>query len=106
MKKLILLLVIFLTFTGCDSVNNPNDIYLSENRIADLAILKIEMEDIDSKISHIIKSNERLSSSSPLSQRGIRRNQEEISKLESQRDILEKKIMVPYEIEQEYQSNK
>ena len=47
MKKLILLLVIFLTFTGCNSGNNPNDIYLSENRIADLAILKIEMEGID-----------------------------------------------------------
>jgi hypothetical protein len=90
-KKLILVLVIFLTFTGCESVNNPNDIYLSENRIADLAILKIKMEDIDSRISHIIKSNERLSSSSPLSQRVIRRNQEEISKLESQRDILEKR---------------
>ena len=104
-KKLILLLVIFLTFTGCDSGNNPNDIYLSENRIADLAMLKIEMENIDSKISHIIKSNERISSSSPLSQRVISRNQEEISKLESQRDILEKKIMVLYEIEQEYQSN-
>ena len=90
-KKLILLLVIFLTFTGCDSGNNPNDIYLLENRIADLAILKIEMEDIDSKISHIIKSNEQLSSSSPLPQRVISRNQEKISKLESQRDILEKK---------------
>ena len=55
---------------------------------------------------HIIKSNGRLSSSSSLSQRVISRNQEEISKLESQRDILEKKIMVPNEIEQEYQSNK
>ena len=67
-KKLILLLVIFLTFTGCGSENDSNDIYLSENRIADIAILKIEMEDIDSRISRIIKSNELISSSSSLPQ--------------------------------------
>ena len=106
MKKLILLLVIFLTFTGYNSGNNPNDIYLSENRIADLAILKIQMEGIDSKISHIIRSNERLNPSSPQSQRTISRNQEEISKLESQKDILVKRRMVLHEIEQEYQSKK
>ena len=106
MKKLILLLVVFLTFTGCDSGNNPNDIYLSENRIADLALLEIQMEDIDLEISHIIRSNERLNPSSPQSQRTISRNLEEISKLESQRDILVKRRMVFYEIEQEYQSKK
>jgi hypothetical protein len=105
MKKLTLLLSIFLVLTGCSSGNNAEN-RLSENRIADIALLKIEIENIDSTIFHIIKSNERLSSSSPLSQRVISKNQEEISKLESQRDILEKKIMVPYEIEQEYQSNK
>jgi hypothetical protein len=104
-KKLTLLLSIFLVLTGCSSGNVAEN-KLSENRIADIVLLKIEIEDIDSTISHIIKSNERLSSSSPLSQRVISRNQEEISKLESQRDILEKKIMVLYEIEQEYQSNK
>jgi hypothetical protein len=105
-KKLILLLVIFLTFTGCDSVNNPNDIYLSENRIADLALLKIKMEKIDSEISSLINSNERPGSSSPQSQKLISRNQEKIRKFKSQRDILEKEVMLLHEIEQEYQSKK
>jgi hypothetical protein len=54
-KKLILLLVIFLTFTGCDSGNNAEN-RLSENRIADIVLLKIEIEDIDSTISHKIKA--------------------------------------------------
>ena len=106
MIKLILLLVIFLTFTGCDSVNNPNDIYLSENRIADLALLKIEMEKIDSEISRLINSNERLGSSSPLSQELISRNQEKIRKFKSQRDILEKEVILLHEIEQKYHSKK
>ena len=104
--KLILLLVIFLTFTGCDSVNNPNDIYLSENRIADLALLKIKMEKIDSEISRLINSNERSGSSSPQSQELISRNQEKIRKFKSQRDILEKEVMLLHEIEQEYHSKK
>ena len=100
-KKLILLLIIFLTYTGCDFGNNSNDIYLSKNRTADITLLEIEIKKIDSKITQLNIQNRELDSSSLLSQKEISRNQEEISKLESERDILEKKIMKLYEMEQE-----
>ena len=104
-KKLTLLLSIFLVLTGCSSGNNADN-RLTENRIADIALLKIEIEDIDSKISHFIRLNERYSSSSSRSQKLINRNQAKISELESEKDILLNNLNVIYEIEREYQSKK
>jgi len=105
-KKLSLLLFVFLALAGCDSGINSDENKLTENRIADIALLEIHIQDVDSEITQLVKSNKQLSPSSTLSKRIINENQIKISELQSQRDILEKKIMVLNEIEQEYQNNK
>ena len=105
MKKLTLLLSIFLVLTGCSSENNADN-RLSENRIADIALLKIEIGDIDSTISHFIRLSERYSSSSSRSQKLINRNQAKISELESGKETLLNELNVIYEIEREHQSKK
>ena len=52
-KKLTLLLAILFSLAYCDSGNNLNDINLSKNRIADMTILKIKIENIDLEITSI-----------------------------------------------------
>ena len=53
-KKLTLLLAILFSLACCDSGNNLNDINLSKNRIADMTILKIKIENIDLEITSLI----------------------------------------------------
>ena len=105
MKNLTLLLSIFLFFTGCSSGNNA-EYKLSENRIADIAILKIRIEKTDLEITRLITHNRKLNSSSKQSQKLISSNQAKISELESEKDILLNNLNVIYEIEREYQSKK
>jgi hypothetical protein len=104
-KNLTLLLSIFLFFTGCSSGNNA-EYKFSENRIADIGILKIRMENNDLEITRLITHNRKLNPSSKHSQKLISINQEKISELESEKDILLNNLNVIYEIEREYQSKK
>jgi len=53
-KKLTLLLAILFSLACCYSGNNLNDINLSKNRIADMTILKIKIENIDLEITSLI----------------------------------------------------
>ena len=104
-KKLTLLLSIFLVLTGCSSGNNA-EYKLSENRIADIAILKIRIENIDLEITRLITDNRKLNPSSKQSQKLISSNLATISELESEKDILLNNLNVIYEIEREHQSKK
>ena len=105
MKNLTLLLSIFLVLTGCSSGNNADN-RLSENRIADIALLEIKIKDIDSKTTRLTTSNRQLSPSSPLSKKIIHENQIKSSELQSQREILENEVKLLYESKQEYQNKK
>jgi hypothetical protein len=105
-KILTLLLFVLLALARCDSVNNSDQINLSQNRIADIALLEIKIKDIDSKTTRLTTSNRQLSPSSPLSKKIINENQIKISELQSQREISENEVKLLYEIEQEYQNKK
>jgi len=105
-KKLTLLLFVLFALAGCDSVNNSDEINLSNNRIADIALLEIKIQDIDSEITQLIKSNKQLNPSSTLSKKIINSNQTKISELQAQKEILEKEVMALYKSKQEYQSKK
>jgi hypothetical protein len=105
-KILTLLLFVLLALARCDSVNNSDQINLSKNRIADIALLEIKIKDIDSKTTRLTTSNRQLSPSSPLSKKIINENQIKSSELQSQREILENEVKLLYEIEQEYQNKK
>jgi hypothetical protein len=104
-KNLTLLLSIFLFFTGCSSGNNA-EYKFSENRIADIAILKIRMENNDLEITHLITHNRKLNPSSKHFQKLISSNQEKISELKSRKEALLNELNVIHEIEREYQSKK
>ena len=84
-------MIVLVFLAGCGSENNTNDINASENRIAELTRLNWEIEQVDKVISKLVREG------AP---------NEEINKLESGRKILLKKVIVLYEIEQEYQSKK
>jgi hypothetical protein len=105
-KKLTLLLFVLFALARCDSVNNSDEIYLSQNRIADIALLEIQIKDIDSKITRLTTRNRQLSPSSSLSKTIINENQIKISELQSQKEILENKVMVLYGSKRDYQSKK
>ena len=105
-KKLTLILFVLFALARCDSVNNSDEINLSQNRIADIALLEIEIQNIDSQITQLIKSNKQLSPSSFPSKKIINENQIKISELQSQKEILENKVMVLYESKRDYQSKK
>jgi hypothetical protein len=79
--------------TGCSYENNVEN-KLSEDRIADIALLQIKIEGIDSQISLLFTSNRQLSSDSLHSQKFISNNQTKISELKSQKEILEKEVLV------------
>jgi len=91
LKKLTLLLVIFLILTGCNFANDADN-KLSENRIADIILLKIKIDEIDMQISRLIISNNKFSSNPLRFQNSNSRNQLEISELESEKEILLKKL--------------
>ena len=105
-KILTLLLFVLLALARCDSVNKSDQINLSKNRIADIALLEIRIEDTDSRITRLTISNRQLSPSSLLSKKIINENQIKISELQSQREILENELIVLYESKKEYQSKK
>jgi len=105
-KILTLLLFVLLALARCDSVNKSDQINLSKNRIADIALLEIRIEDTDSRITRLTISNRQLSPSSLLSKKIINENQIKISELQSQREILKNKVKVLYESKQEYQNKK
>ena len=105
-KKLTLLLFVLFALARCDSVNNSDEINLSKNRVADITLLEIKIQNIDSEIKQLIISNKQLSPSSTLSKKIINDNQIKISELQSQREILENEVKVLYESKQEYQNKK
>jgi len=104
-KNLTLLLSIFLFCTGCSSGNNA-EYKLSENRIADIAILEIRIANIDEEITRLITHNRKLNPSSKQSQKLNSSNQAKISELESGKETLLNELNVIYEIEREHQSKK
>ena len=104
-KKLTLLVVIFFCLTGC-KLGDSSDKKLSENRVADIILLEIEIDKIDSEITSLNMHNRELDSSSFQSQERISINQEKISRLESKKLILLNKLKEIYETEGEYQSKK
>ena len=77
---------------------------MSENRIADIAILEIRIANIDEEITRLITHNRKLNPSSKQSQKLISSNLATISELESEKETLLKNLNVIYEIEREYQS--
>ena len=91
MKKLALLIIVLVFLAGCGSGNNTDDINLSESRIAEMTRLRWEIEQVDIEISKLARS-------SVLNA--------EINRLESDREVLLKKVMALQEIEQKYQSKK
>ena len=100
-KKLSLLLVIFFCLTGCNFGDNSSK-KLSENRVADINLLQIKIDNIDSEITRLNMHNRELVSSSFQSQKRISMNQVKISELESEKGILLNKLMAIYETEGEH----
>ena len=86
-KKLTLLVVIFFCLTGC-KFEDSSDKKLSENRVADIILLEIEIDKINSEITRLNMHNRELDSGSYQSQERISMNKEKISRLESEKGIL------------------
>ena len=94
-KKLTLLMIVLVFLAGCGSGNNTDDINSSQNRIADIILLKIEIEDIDLQLFRLTRIKSQISS-----------HQVKINKLKSKKEILLDKLDLQREIEQEFQSKK
>ena len=94
-KKLALLMIVLVFLAGCGSGNNADDINSSLNRIADIILLKIEIENIDIQLSRITRIKSQISS-----------HQVKINELKSEKEILLDKLNLLREIEQEFQSKK
>ena len=94
-KKLALLMIVLVFLAGCGSGNNAGDINSSLNRIADIILLKIEIENIDIQLSRITRIKSQISS-----------HQVKINELKSEKEILLDKLNLLREIEQEFQSKK
>ena len=94
-KKLALLMIVLVFLAGCGSGNNADDINSSLNRIADIILLKIEIENIDIQLSRLTRIKSQISS-----------DQVKINELKSEKEILLDKLNLLREIEQEFQSKK
>ena len=92
-KKLTLLMIVLVFLAGCGSGNNTDGINSSQNRIADIILLKIEIEDIDLQLSRLTRINSQISS-----------HQVKINELKSEKEILLDKLNLLRETEQEFQS--
>jgi len=101
LKKLTLLFIIFFCLTGCNFEDNSSK-ELSENRIAEIALLKIKIDDIDSEIIRLNMHNRELGSSSFQSQKRLSMNQIKISELESEKGTLLNKLKAINETEGEH----
>ena len=94
-KKLTLLMIVLVFLAGCGSGNNTDDINSSQNRIADIILLKIEIEDIDLELFRLTRIKSQISS-----------HQVKINELKSKKEILLDKLNLLREIEQGFQSKK
>ena len=94
-EKLALLMIVLVFLAGCGSGNNTDDINSSLNRIADIILLKIEIENIDIQLSRLTRIKSQISS-----------HQVKINELKSEKEILLDKLNLLREIEQEFQSKK
>ncbi len=94
-KKLTLLMIVLVFLAGCGSGNNAGDINSSLNRIADIILLKIEIENIDIQLSRLTRIKSQISS-----------HQVKINELKSKKEILLDKFNLLREIEQGLQSKK
>ena len=95
-------MVVFFCLTGCNYGDNSGK-KLPVNRVADLTLLKIKIDNIDSEIIRLNMHNRELGSGSFQSQKRISMNQVKISELESEKGILLNNLKTINETDGEYQ---